>query len=45
MFHLVVAYQPASRYWTFQWLESGLFVALALIVAGACYWWVTRRTG
>jgi ABC-type transport system involved in multi-copper enzyme maturation permease subunit len=42
-FHLSVTYQPGSRYWTFQWLELAIFVALALICLGACYWWVTRR--
>jgi hypothetical protein len=44
MFHLVVTYQPATRYWTFQWLETGVFCALALLAAAGCYWWVTRRT-
>jgi hypothetical protein len=43
-FHALVTYQPDSRYWTFQWLESGIFLALALAAAGGCYWWVTRRT-
>lgn len=43
-FHLLVTYQPANRYWTFQWLETGIFVALALAAAIGCYWWVTRRT-
>jgi ABC-type transport system involved in multi-copper enzyme maturation permease subunit len=42
-FKLVVTYQPANRYWAFQWLESGIFVVLALAAAGGCYWWVTRR--
>jgi ABC-type transport system involved in multi-copper enzyme maturation permease subunit len=42
-FHLVVTYQPASRYWALQWLESGVFIALALAAAAGCYWWVTRR--
>jgi hypothetical protein len=44
MFHLLVTYQPANRYWTFQWLETGIFIALALAAAIGCYWWVTRRT-
>jgi hypothetical protein len=38
-----VTYQPASRYWAFQWLETGIFVALALLAAAGCYWVVTRR--
>jgi hypothetical protein len=44
-FHLAISYQPASRYWTFQWLETGLFAALALSAFAGCYWWVTRRIG
>jgi len=43
-FHLLVTFQPASRYWTFQWLEVGIFLALALTAIGGCYWWITRRT-
>jgi hypothetical protein len=44
VFHLFVTYQPAGRYWTFQWLETAIFVALALLAAAGCFWWVTRRT-
>jgi hypothetical protein len=44
LFHVLVAYQPANRYWTFQWLEAGIFITLALLAAAGCYWWVTRRT-
>ena len=29
VFHLAVTYQPAGRYWTFQWLEAGIFAARA----------------
>lgn len=43
-FHLVVAYQPANRYWTFQWMEAGIFVALALLALAGCYWRIGRRT-
>lgn len=42
-FHLAVTYQPANRYWTFQWLELGIFGLLALACAAGTYWWVTRR--
>ncbi|MDP9224454.1 MAG: ABC transporter permease [Actinomycetota bacterium] len=41
--HEAVAFQPASRFWTFQWYEFALFVVLALLVSGLSYWWVTRR--
>jgi ABC-2 family transporter protein len=43
-FRVLVTYQPVSRYWTFQWLETGVFVALALIAAAGCHLWVTHRT-
>lgn len=43
-FHLAISYQPASRYWTFQWLELGGYLVLALVAALAAYWWVTRRS-
>ena len=38
-----VTYQPASRYWPLQWAESGIFMALALVLAGFCFWWIRRR--
>ncbi|MGH7732740.1 MAG: hypothetical protein ACREOE_03315, partial [Gemmatimonadales bacterium] len=39
----VVTYQPASRYWTLQWYELAIYLGLALILAGVCFWWVRRR--
>jgi hypothetical protein len=39
----VVTYQPASRYWAFQWYETGIFIGLALLLAAFCVWWVRRR--
>jgi hypothetical protein len=39
----VVTYQPASRYWTFQSYELAIFLGAALILGGACIWWVRRR--
>jgi hypothetical protein len=39
----LVTYQPASRYWTLQWTETAIFLALAVALAGFCYWWVRRR--
>jgi hypothetical protein len=41
--HRVVLYQPASRYWTFQWLEAGIFLTAAVLLAWGCFWWVRRR--
>jgi hypothetical protein len=38
----LVTYQPASRFWAFQWYETAIFLALALILAGFCLWRVRR---
>jgi hypothetical protein len=32
--HVRITYQPMDRYWTFQWLESALFLGVALLLAG-----------
>ena len=39
----VVEYQPASRYWAIQLSETGIFLVLALGLAGACFWLLGRR--
>jgi hypothetical protein len=39
----VMTYQPASRYWPFQWFELAIFVVLALGLVGLCFWWIRRR--
>jgi hypothetical protein len=42
-FRQTVVYQPASRYWPFQWAELGVFVALALALAAFSAWWIRSR--
>jgi len=42
-FHTVVTYQPAGRFWPFQWAEMGIFLAAALALCGFSYWWLRRR--
>jgi hypothetical protein len=32
-----ITYQPASRYWPFQWTETAIYLALALALAGYCF--------
>lgn len=38
-----VTYQPAGRYWAFQWYETGIFLALAALLSWFAFWWVRRR--
>jgi hypothetical protein len=38
-----VTYQPASRFWPFQWYETGIYTALAVGLAGFCFWRIRRR--
>jgi hypothetical protein len=38
-----ISYQPASRYWAFQWYETGIFLVLALALAGFCVWQIRHR--
>ena len=42
-YHEVVTYQPANRFWTFQTIETALFVLLAVALAGGCAWWLRHR--
>ena len=37
-----VTYQPASRYWAFQWRETAIYLALALALAGFSFWRISR---
>jgi hypothetical protein len=39
----LVTYQPASRYWDFQWYETAIFLALAVALAGVCFWRIRSR--
>ena len=42
-FRELISYEPASRFWTLQWVETGIFLALAVALAGLCVWWLIRR--
>jgi ABC-type transport system involved in multi-copper enzyme maturation permease subunit len=39
-FHLHISYtfEPADDYWPLQWFETGIYLALAGLLAGACFW-------
>lgn len=41
--HQSTTYQPASRYWPLQWLETGIYLVLAGALSGFCFWWIRRR--
>ncbi|MGW3043878.1 hypothetical protein ACWC9T_28405 [Kitasatospora sp. NPDC001159] len=36
-------YQPADRFWPFQFIEAGWMLALGLALCAAAVWWVRRR--
>lgn len=38
-----VVYQPASRFWLFQGIESAIYLGLAAILLLIAVWWVLRR--
>ena len=40
--HFVVKFQPASRYWSFQWLELGGYLVLSVLLAGVAYRRISR---
>jgi hypothetical protein len=40
---ILVSYQPASRYWELQSAETGIYLLLAAVLGGLCYWAVRRR--
>ena len=39
----VISYQPADRFWIFQSIEAGIFVALTAVALGAAIWLLRRR--
>ena len=41
--HFGYTYQPASRYWPFQWIELSAFLALSLLLTGFAFWWIRHR--
>jgi ABC-2 family transporter protein len=41
---LVVSYLPASRFWTLQFIESGIYLAITAAALGTAVWLLHRRT-
>jgi len=42
-FHIVMTYQPANRFWTFQWYETSIYVLAGVALCALSVWWVRRR--
>jgi hypothetical protein len=42
-FREAITYESASRYWPLQWIETGIFLTLALALAGFRFWRFGRR--
>jgi hypothetical protein len=38
-----LAYQPADRFWTFQWIETGIYLAISALAIALTLWVVRRR--
>ncbi|WP_042406246.1 ABC transporter permease subunit [Streptacidiphilus carbonis] len=41
--HIDLTYQPGSNYWPLQWYETGIYLALAALFSGACFWRIRRH--
>jgi hypothetical protein len=39
----IASYQPHDRFWTFQLLEAGIFLLLAVVLFGVAAWWLRKR--
>ncbi len=39
----LTTYQPASRFWAFQWIEGGWLLVLSVLLIGVTLWLVRRR--
>jgi ABC-type transport system involved in multi-copper enzyme maturation permease subunit len=40
--HFDITYQPAHRYWPFQWIETAVFSAMGLTLTGLSLWRIRR---
>ncbi|GAA2097596.1 transporter [Kitasatospora saccharophila] len=42
--HVTATYQPNTRYWPFQLIETTLYAAMTTALSGFCFLWIRRRT-
>ncbi|HET9138314.1 ABC transporter permease subunit [Actinophytocola sp.] len=38
-----LSYHPPTRFWPFQWIETGIYLAATLTLGVFCFWWLRRR--
>lgn len=38
-----MVYQPSERFWTFQWIETGIYLAFSVLALILTFWLVRRR--
>lgn len=38
-----LTYHPSDHFWSLQWIETGVFIALAVLLTGFGFWWLRRR--
>jgi hypothetical protein len=38
-----LTYHPGSHFWSLQWAEAGIFLGIAVMLVGFCFWWIRRR--
>lgn len=41
--HNTILYQPASRFWPFQFIESAIYLGMAVALLGVTIWWIRTR--